>query len=124
MKLKQMLTSENIQKRYWQVSTMVFLMAAPAQAFATTDIKDPVASAPTWLNKISGILTEPLGWLKWIAILYGVLRIAQNGLKYKDANGDPGEMKKAKDGMKAVAIGSFIVFSAAGIGSWFFGKLA
>lgn len=116
---------DKLSKKVWQTSTFLFLMvAAPMQAGATSNIQDPTAQAPGFLQKASAILTEPLGWLKWLAILGGVLLISVNGLKYKAANGDTQKMEKAISGMKSTAIGAFIVFSAAGIGQWFFGKLS
>lgn len=115
---------KNLSKRVWQVSTFAFMMlAVPIQAGATSRILNPNATAPTWLNKLAGVLTEPLGWIKWIAILAGVLLISVNGLKYKAANGDTQKMEKALQGMKSTAIGAVIVFSASGIGQWFFDKL-
>jgi hypothetical protein len=125
MKMKMKMKIANVKERIRQISVVMFLFfASPIRTFASSVTPtDTAANAPTWLNKLSGVLTEPLGWIKWLAILGGVLLLAVNGLKYKAANGDPGKMEKAMNGIKGTAIGAIIIFSAAGIGQWFFGKL-
>lgn len=118
------MTINSLNKKFRYISIAVFLFfAAPIETFAVQNIQNPAATAPAWLQKIAGALTEPLAWIKWIAVLGGVLLLAINGLRYKAANGDDQKIEKAMKGMKSVLIGSFIIFSAAQLGQWWFGKI-
>jgi hypothetical protein len=111
--------ANKMKSKYFKACALVFIMS-----FSIIPAAYGAPTAPDWLMKAKGIIEEPINWLMWISMVGAPLLIAINGLKYKSANGNTQKMEDAMKGMKTTAIGGFIIFSASGIGTWFFSKLS
>jgi hypothetical protein len=78
------------------IATVTVLTATSGTAFAGT---------PTPVDSIGTVVSNLRLWLLGILAAVATLYLTIGGLRYMTANGDPGEIEKAKQSFKSAALG-------------------
>lgn len=97
--------------------TATMLSAQPAYAASGT-----CQTSESWLLKIASLVEDPVKWIMYATGVTTVVFLAYGGLLLRGAKGRQDKVDKAMDFFKYFVGGSFIIFSATGIGTWLMGK--
>lgn len=102
------------------MSTALFMVTTPVHAANTETCA--AGNIPSWLLVLKQLVADPVIWLMWITAATTVIFLIIGGLKIRSARGRQDKVDDAYNFFKYFAGGSFLIFSASGIGTWFLSK--
>jgi len=87
------------------IPVLALLLAAVSFALVLGDTAAYAADAPAGSDSINQVVDNIRVWLLAILVAVATLFLTIGGLRYLAANGDPGEVERAKLALKSAAIG-------------------